>query len=89
MPYSAPSPKRDQRGWTAITVSPSGTDPLHRGAYTYALTGHASARATLGTPLADGRLTFAGEAVCTDGPGSTVGGAFLSGERAAGMAVGV
>ena len=67
----------------AITVSSWGTDPLHRGAYTYALTGHAGARAALGTPLAGGRLAFAGEAVCTDGLAGTVGGAYLSGERAA------
>ena len=66
-----------------ITVSSWGTDPLHRGAYTYALTGHAGARAVLGLPLAGGRLAFAGEAVCTDGLAGTVGGAFLSGERAA------
>jgi len=39
----------------------------------------------LGVPLADGRLVFAGEAVCTDGLAGTVGGAFLSGERAAGL----
>ena len=69
-----------------IIVSTWGTDPLHRGAYTYALTGHAGARAVLGLPLAGGRLGFAGEAVCTDGLAGTVGGAFLSGERAAGLA---
>lgn len=66
-----------------ITVSPWGTDPLHRGAYAYAVAGQAGARATLGTPLAGGRLVFAGEAVCTDGLAGTVGGAFLCGERAA------
>jgi monoamine oxidase len=61
-------------------------DPWHLGAYTYALPGQSGARATLGTPLADGRLVFAGEAVCTDGLAGTVGGAFLSGERAASLA---
>ncbi len=68
----------------AITVSPWGNDPLYRGAYTYALPGQAGARAVLGTPL-EGRLVFAGEAVCTDGLAGTVGGSFLSGERAAGL----
>ena len=68
----------------AITVSPWGNDPLYRGAYTYALPGQAGARGMLGTPL-DGRLVFAGEAVCTDGLAGTVGGSFLSGERAAGL----
>ena len=67
-----------------IVVSPWGNDPLHRGAYTYALPGQAGARAVLGTPVA-GRLVFAGEAVCTDGLAGTVGGSFLSGERAAGL----
>jgi len=69
-----------------ITVSGWGTDLLHRGAYTYALPGQAGARAVLGTPLADGHLLFAGEAVCTDGLAGTVGGAFHSGQRAAGLA---
>jgi len=70
-----------------ITVSGWGTDLLHRGAYTYALPGQAGARAVLGTKLADGRLVFAGEAVCTDGLAGTVGGAFRSGQRAAALAV--
>ena len=69
----------------AITVSSWGTDPLHLGAYAYALPGQSGARAVLGVPLADGRLVFAGEALCTDGLAGTVGGAFLSGERAAGL----
>ena len=69
----------------AITVSSWGTDPLHRGAYTYALPGQAGARGVLGAPLAGGRLVFAGEAVCTDGLAGTVGGAFTSGQRAAAM----
>lgn len=69
----------------AIAVSPWGNDRLHRGAYTYALPGQAGARAVLGAPLGEGRLVFAGEAVCTDGLAGTVGGSFLSGERAAGL----
>ena len=68
----------------AITVSPWGNDRLFHGAYTYAVPGQAGARGVLGTPL-DGRLVFAGEAVCTDGLAGTVGGSFLSGERAAGL----
>lgn len=67
-----------------IVVSPWGNDRLFHGAYTYALPGQAGARAVLGTPI-DGRLVFAGEAVCTDGLAGTVGGSFLSGERAAGL----
>jgi len=66
-----------------VVVSNWGCDPLHRGAYTYALPGHSGARAALARPLAGGRLAFAGEAVCTDGLAGTVGGAFLSGEAAA------
>jgi monoamine oxidase len=69
----------------AILVSSWGSDPLQRGAYTYALPGQAGGRAVLGTPVGGGRLVFAGEAVCTDGLAGTVGGAFLSGERAAGL----
>ncbi len=59
------------------------TDPWHRGSYAYATTGHAGARAILGTPIAEGNLIFAGEAVCTDGLAGTVGGAYLSGAAAA------
>jgi monoamine oxidase len=62
-------------GWAA--------DPFYRGAYAYARPGCAGARAVLGTPLADGRLIFAGEATRTDGLAGTVGGAFLAGEEAA------
>ena len=58
-------------------------DPWARGAYCYARPGCAGARAVLGTPLAGGRLVFAGEAVRTDGLAGTVGGAFLAGESAA------
>ena len=59
------------------------TDLWHRGSYAYALAGHATARATLATPLADGRLVFAGEATRTDGLAGTIGGAWLSGRDAA------
>ena len=59
------------------------TDPNHRGSYAYATVGHAEARATLATPLANGRLIFAGEAPCTNGLAGTVGGAYLSGQSAA------
>lgn len=64
-------------GWTA--------DPFIRGAYAYAGPGHAGARAHLAQPLAGGRLVFAGEATCTDGLAGTVGGAWLSGQRAAAL----
>lgn len=60
-----------------------GTDPCFRGAYCYALPGYAAMRARLAQPLADGRLVFAGEAVCTDGLAGTVGGAYRSGVAAA------
>ncbi len=53
------------------------------GSYAYARPGCAGARATLGMPLAGGRLVFAGEAVRTDGLAGTVGGAFLAGVEAA------
>ena len=58
-------------------------DPWHRGAYAYALPGHAGARTALAAPLADGALLFAGEAMAPDGLAGTVGGAFLSGQSAA------
>jgi monoamine oxidase len=60
-------------------------NPLTRGAYAYAMPGHADARGVLAEPLAGGRLVFAGEATCTDGLAGTVGGAWLSGQRAAGV----
>ena len=59
------------------------SDPLALGSYAYALPNGAGARAVLGTPLAGGRLVFAGEAVRTDGLAGTVGGAFLAGQDAA------
>jgi monoamine oxidase len=68
-------------------VTTWGTDPAFLGAYAYARPGCMEARAAMDAPLAD-RLAFAGEAWCTDGLAGTVGGAFLSGERAARMLVG-
>ncbi len=68
-------------------VTTWGTDPAFLGAYAYARPGCMEARAAMDAPLA-GRLAFAGEAWCTDGLAGTVGGAFLSGERAARMLVG-
>jgi monoamine oxidase len=58
------------------------TDPAFWGAYAYAKPGCAAARGAMAGPLAE-RLWFAGEAWCTDGLAGTVGGAFLSGLRAA------
>ena len=55
------------------------------GSYAYARPGCAASRATLGMPLANGRLIFAGEATRTDGLAGTVGGAFLAGIEAAGQ----
>jgi monoamine oxidase len=60
-------------------------DPWARGAYAYARPGCAGARATLGEPLADGHLIIAGEA-CHQGLAGTLGGAWLSGQAAAGVA---
>ncbi|MCW3474165.1 flavin monoamine oxidase family protein [Limobrevibacterium gyesilva] len=74
---------RADRTLGPAVVTRWGTDPAHRGAYAYARIGHAAARAILATPLAGGRLIFAGEAVCTDGLAGTVGGAYLSGQQAA------
>ena len=57
-------------------------DPWVRGAYSYALPGHAGARARLGERVGDGHLLFAGEA-CHQGLASTVAGAWISGQDAA------
>ena len=61
------------------------SDPWVQGAYSYALPGHAGDRRRLGEPLADGHLLFAGEA-CHAGFASTVAGAWISGQDAAGVA---
>ena len=74
---SALGPHAVITAWTA--------NPFIRGAYAYAGSGHAGARARLAEPLAGGRLVFAGEANCTDGLAGTVGGAWLSGQRAAAL----
>jgi monoamine oxidase len=65
-----------------VVVTRWGTDPAFRGAYAYARPGCVAPRAAMDAPLA-GSLWFAGEAWCSDGLAGTVGGAFLSGERAA------
>jgi monoamine oxidase len=57
-------------------------DPLIRGAYSFVHPGDAGARAALRTPLADGRLLFAGEA-CHSGMTGTGAGAWISGQDAA------
>lgn len=70
------------------------SDPLARGGYSYAKPGKADARFKLATPVAD-RVFLAGEAVgCAHEGGSagcviTAGGAFLSGVKAAQLAVAV
>jgi monoamine oxidase len=58
-----------------------GRDPFARGSYSYALPGHADARAVLGAPV-DGRLFFAGEA-CSRHDFTTAHGAYLTGIEAA------
>jgi monoamine oxidase len=65
-------------GWIA--------DPWTRGAYSHARIGAAGGRAVLATPLAGGRLCLAGEA-CHPTLAGTVGGAWISGERAAAHAL--
>ena len=57
-------------------------DPWVRGAYSYAVPGQAFARDTLGVPLADGHLIFAGEA-CSVPYAGTVAGAWMTGQNAA------
>jgi monoamine oxidase len=61
-------------------------DELVRGAYAYAIPGQADARMRLAEPLAGGRLCLAGEA-CHDGLAGTLGGAWLTGQAAAGHAL--
>ena len=69
-------------------VTAWGTDPLFRGAYSYARPGHAGARAALADAFPGERLLFAGEATRTDGLAGTVGGAWLSGRDAAARLLG-
>lgn len=63
-------------------VTDWGSNPLFLGSYSHARPGHHHSRATLATPLGDGRLTLAGEATHSRLAG-TIAGAWLSGERAA------
>ncbi|MET0278106.1 MAG: NAD(P)/FAD-dependent oxidoreductase [Pseudorhodoplanes sp.] len=58
-----------------------GLDPFSRGAYSYAVPGHAKDRATLAASV-DGRIHFAGEA-CSEHDYSTAHGAYLTGAEAA------
>jgi monoamine oxidase len=60
-------------------------DPFARGSYSYALPGHADARAALAAPV-DGRLFFAGEA-CSPRDFTTAHGAYLTGIEAADDAI--
>jgi len=62
-------------------------DPWTRGLYSHARIGRAGARSALATPLAGGRLSFAGEA-CHRTLAGTVAGAWVSGEVAAEHAMG-
>ncbi|MGB6326256.1 MAG: NAD(P)/FAD-dependent oxidoreductase [Methylocella sp.] len=62
-----------------------GRDPFARGSYSYALPGHADARAMLATPL-DGRVFFAGEA-CSPHDFTTAHGAYQTGIEAADEAI--
>ena len=61
-----------------------GTDPFSLGAYAYAPPGQAHQRGRLAAAFPGERLLFAGEACRADGLAGTVGGAFLSGDDAAG-----
>lgn len=64
-----------------LTLQTWGTDKFSRGAYSYAVPGHADSRATLATPV-DDRIFFAGEA-CSYDQFSTAHGAYLTGLAAA------
>src|SRR6202048_1340956 len=61
-------------------------DPFALGSYSYALPGHADARAALAAPV-DGRVFFAGEA-CSRHDFTTAHGAYLPGIGRAGQAIG-
>lgn len=62
-------------------------DPRARGAYSYVNVGGMGARRSLADAV-DGTLYFAGEAADDSGEATTVAGAIISGERAAGEVVG-
>lgn len=64
-----------------IAASAWASDPYARGSYSYAMPGHAPARAVLGAPV-DDRLFFAGEA-CSIHDFSTAHGAYRTGVAAA------
>lgn len=68
-----------------LSTSAWGEDPWSRGAFSYARPGRAGDRARLRTPVED-RLFLAGEATCARFYG-TAHGAWLEGERAAGLAL--
>jgi len=73
---------RADRALGGAVVTGWGGDERFLGAYCYARPGAAAARARLAQPLAEGRLIFAGEG-CHENLAGTVGGAYLSGMRAA------
>ncbi len=66
-------------------VSDWGLNPYSLGAYSHARPGRADARGILATPLAGGRLCFAGEA-CHASLAATLAGAWESGTQAVGHA---
>jgi len=70
-----------------VEVTRWGSDPWSRGSYSVCRPGQAHARKTLAEPVGD-RLLFAGEHTSSDSFG-TVHGAHLSGEAAAGRALGL
>jgi monoamine oxidase len=66
-----------------VTVSRWGSDPFARGSYSYVAVGASGADyGALARPVAGGRLCFAGEHCCREHP-DTVGGAMITGVRAA------
>jgi len=69
----------------ALAASAWARDPFARGSYSYALPGHAEARARLAAPV-DGRLFFAGEA-CSPKHFTTAHGAYEAGVTAAEEAI--
>lgn len=67
----------------AAVLTTWGTDPAFNGAYAYAGPQHFGHRAALAEAFPGDKLLFAGEATRTDGLAGTVGGAYLSGIKAA------
>jgi monoamine oxidase len=70
---------------TPVVATAWAREPLSLGSYSYAMVGHASARAALAAPV-DGRLFFAGEA-CASVDFSTAHGAYRTGLAAADAAL--